>query len=290
MPSLNEKFSRALDRAKAGREFKDKAELEEFLNQFIGKNIDELVESQELGPEDQALELVDQAGEAHSQAEALDLLRRAVEVDPKYCEARVQLAQWKSRSDGELIRRLDEAIADEADRVGEAYFKKQKGAFWGFHETRPYMRACFGRATILLAMGRLEEAQKALRTLILLNKQDNQGVRMALGPLCLRRGDLKAYRALRNKFKKTMDLELAWSDVLEALLQGNAEKAAALRAEARAENGYLEAYLIGHRKLPKHLPASYTWESPKQAICAAVHLIPAWAAHPEALAWLKRTR
>lgn len=126
--------------------------------------------------------------------------------------------------------------------------------------------------------------------MIQLNKHDNQGVRMVLGPLCLRRGDLKAYRALRNKFKGTGDLELLWGDVLEAYLLGDMDRATKARAAAREANGYMEAYLLGHRKLPKQMPASYTWKSPEHAVCAALHLIPAWAAHPPAMAWLRAAR
>ena len=290
MSTLSDKFNRALSRSMAGKEFENRAELQAFLNQFIGRNIDDLVASQELSPADQAMERVDLAMEAESEAEALGHLREALRLDPKCCEARIHLAQWESRSDTELLRRLEEAISDEKERLGPDCFKENKGHFWGMHETRPYMRACLDRALALMVAGRLDEAQKALRDLILLNRHDNQGVRMILGPLCLRRGDLKAYRALRNKFKGVPDLELLWGDVLEAFLLGDLEAAGARRRAAREENGYLEAYLRGHRNLPKRRPGSYTWKNPEHAVSAAVHLVPAWAAHPQAVAWLNRAK
>lgn len=290
MSELTEKFFRAMDRARQGRQFKDEAEMQAFMNSFVGANIDDLVASQEMSPEDRAMEWVDQAGEARTREQAVECLRKALEADPGCCEAKIRLARLESRSDAERLLRLEEAIASEEGRLGPVFFKEEKGHFWGMTESRPYMRACADRAWLLLDLGHLAEAQKAFRTLIQLNKHDNQGIRMILGPLCLRRGDLKAYRALRNKFKRTPDLELLWGDVLEAFLLDDLDRAVEARVLAREGNGYLEAYLLGHRKLPKQLPASYTWKSPEQAACAASHLIPAWATHPKALGWLKATR
>lgn len=290
MSEPTEKFFRALSREMQGHDFKDEAEMKAFMDRFVGANINDLIAAQGLGPEDRAMEWVDQAGEARTRDEAVTWLRKALEVDPGCCEAKVRLAALESRDPLERIGRLEEAIAAEEARLGAPFFKEEKGHFWGMTETRPYMRACLDRALLLMDLGRLDEAQKAMRALIQLNTHDNQGVRMLLGPLCLRRGDLKAYRALRNKFKKAPDLELLWGDVLEAFLLEELDRAAQARTLARAENGHLEAYLLGHRKLPKQLPVSYTWKSPEQAACAASHLIPAWAAHPKALGWLKATR
>lgn len=290
MTQLTEKFFRALNRAMEGRTFKDQAEMQAFMNSFVGTNIDELAAAQELSPEDQAMEWVDRAIGAQSMDEAVQCLHQALRLDPGCCEAKVRLIHLESRTPLERLTRLEEAIAAEEARLGPSVFTEDKGHFWGLSETRPYMRACFDRAVVYLESGRLEEAQKAFRAMILLNKHDNQGVRMVLGPLCLRRGDLKAYRALRNKFKRVPDLELMWGDVLEAFLLGDMDRATQARALARAENGYMEAYLLGHRQLPRRMPGSYTWKSPEQAACAAFHLVPAWAAHPKALDWLKAVR
>lgn len=290
MSELTEKFFRAMDRAMQGRQFKDEAEMQAFMNSFVGANVDDLVASQEMSPEDRAMEWVDQAGEARTREQAVEWLRKALEADPGCCEAKIRLARLESRTSEEHIQRLEEAIASEEARLGPVFFKEERGHFWGMTESRPYMRACADRAWLLLELGRLVEAQKAFRALIQLNKHDNQGIRMILGPLCLRLGDLKAYRVLRNKFKGVPDLELLWGDVLESFLLGDLDRAAEARGLAREGNGYLEAYLLGHRKLPKQLPVSYTWRSPEQAACAASHLIPAWAAHPKALEWLRATR
>jgi tetratricopeptide (TPR) repeat protein len=287
MNTLSEKLFRAMDRAKGNRDFKDEAELQTFMNQFVGKNIDELVAGQQLAPEDQAQEWALDAQEAPSEAAALDLLERALALDPGCCDALVQLAFLKYTTAAELIRRLGEAAALEEARLGKAFFKEHKGHFWGFHETRPFMRALYCQAETLFAAGRLEEAKKIFTRMIQLNPGDNQGVRAPLGPLTLLLGDLKGYRVLRNKFKGSADLELLWCDVLEAFLMGILPDAALRYERALAANGYMPAYLKGHRKLPRHLPDSYEFGSPEEAIGAAYHLLPAWNAYPKARRWLE---
>jgi hypothetical protein len=105
----------------------------------------------------------------------------------------------------------------------------------------------------------------------------------------------KLFRAMDRarqgrEFKGAADLELLWGDVLEAILLGEEQRATEACSMARQKNGYLEAYLLGRRKLPKQSPESYTWGSSEQAACAAFRLVPAWAAHPTAVAWLKARR
>lgn len=290
MNRLSEKMFRALDKALEGKSFKDDAELNAFMAQFAGRNIDELAEELGQNDQDRAMDLVEAAEEAESVEEASGLLRQALALDPTCCDALVGLAHLESRTRQELLQCLEGAIASEKARLGEACFKENKGHFWGFHETRPYMRACLDRAMLLQGMGDLAAAQKAYRDLILLNKNDNQGVRLLLGPLCLQRGDLKAYRALRNKFKRTEDLELLWCDVLESFLLGFQQDALAAFQAAVDHNGHLKAYLLRHRSLPRTRPAGYTWGSREHAVSAAFNLVPAWQVHPAALAWLKGLR
>ena len=45
MSDLSEKLFRVIDKAMEGREFKDKAEMQAFMNQFVGANIDALAVS-----------------------------------------------------------------------------------------------------------------------------------------------------------------------------------------------------------------------------------------------------
>lgn len=290
MSILSERFNRALSRAKAGHEFKDMAEAQAFMNQFVGVKVDDLVASQNLSVEDKAQELAFDAMESSDFDEAHRLFQEAVALDSACCDGLCGLAAMDSNNFKELKDRLEAIVANEKVRLGPGVFKEQKGRFWGIVETRPYMRALFQLAETLNAGGYLLEAKKHYAAMIQLNRRDNQGVRQIYGPLCLRLGDLKAFLIFRKKFKHSDDPELLWSDVLAAFLAGDEAGAADAVRKARESNGFVQAYLLGHRNLPRQLPEMYSLGSREQAIIAARYLLPPWQAHPASLAWLAKQR
>lgn len=59
---------------------------------------------------------------------------------------------------------------------------------WGHLSNRPFLRACHGRALMLMEPGRVIEAGEALAELLRFNPDDNQGVRYLLPDLLLRSG------------------------------------------------------------------------------------------------------
>ena len=69
---------------------------------------------------------------------------------------------------------------EEAKRVRIQGFKQYAGHFWGFLETRPYMRARAGLAGTLLKLGDIDGAVGHYRDMLKLNPNDNQGIRYVL--------------------------------------------------------------------------------------------------------------
>jgi len=104
-----------------------------------------------------------------------------------------QLAVLRHRPLGQEdeIEVLRKIVVVAQRRLGSNAFEEYAGAFWGFHETRPYMRARSQLATSLQSAGRIEAAIVELEAMLELNPRDNQGVRYALLPcyLSLRRLD-----------------------------------------------------------------------------------------------------
>jgi hypothetical protein len=80
----------------------------------------------------------------------------------------------------------------------------------------------------------------------------------------------------------------AWSRVLAALLRNDEARAVEALADARRQNGFIEAYLLGHRRVPKDRPERYQLGSREEAESYAAELVSAWSAHPGALKWLAR--
>ncbi|HAV63793.1 MAG TPA: hypothetical protein DCY13_15690, partial [Verrucomicrobiales bacterium] len=190
----------------------------------------------------------------------------------------------------ERIEVLRDIVAAGARRLGRKAFKELVPQFWGFIETRPYMRAREALAGALLEAGRLDEAAAEYAEMLTLNENDNQGVRYELLPVLLAQSRLDEARALMERYQDDCgwSVVFAWGRVLERFLSGDEAAATRALAVARKQNRHMEAYLKGSRKLPANLPGSYTPGSREEALCYADVLMTAWKAQPEALAWLSR--
>ena len=68
--------------------------------------------------------------------------------------------------------------------LGPQAFKEYAGHFWGFLETRPYMRARAGLAGALLKLGDVDGAIDHFRDMLRLNPNDNQGIRYLCSAAC----------------------------------------------------------------------------------------------------------
>lgn len=245
-----------------------------------------------LGPnkrsnEQRAQELVYDAWEAPTAERGLRLVQQALELDAENVDALLMMADAAGFKGDERMEVLRGIVAAGAKRLGKKAFQELVPHFWGFHETRPYMRARERLAEELRAAGRLEEAIKEYDEMLALNENDNQGVRYHLLPSLLALGRLEAAQALMNRYKDECEWNVvfAWGRVLERVLSGDAAAGKAL-AVARKQNAHMEAYLKGHRKLPKNLPGSYSPGSKEEALCFAEPLLMAWTRHPDSQAWL----
>ena len=238
--------------------------------------------------EARAQELVYDAMEASTWERRLRLVRQALELDPENVDALLMLEGASDFKGEERIEALRGIVAAGAKRLGKKAFKELVPHFWGFHETRPYMRARQALASALHEAGRLDEAAQEWTEMLALNENDNQGVRYELLPTLLARGRLDESRALMERFKDEGEWSVvfAWSRVLERHLSGDDAAATKALAVARKQNPHMEAYLKGRRKLPKNLPGSYSPGSKEEALCYAAVLMAAWKAHPVAVAWL----
>ena len=80
--------------------------------------------------------------------------------------------------------------------LGPQGFKEYAGHFWGFLETRPYMRARAGLASTLVQLGDVEGALAHYRDMLKLNPNDNQGIRYVLAGCLLKQDNYSALKEL----------------------------------------------------------------------------------------------
>ena len=143
----------------------------------------------------QAQDLIYDAWEEANSRARITLARKALSISPLCADAFSLLAEEaKSAANSQdLYARALEA-AELA--LGPAAFQEYVGHFWGFLETRPYMRAKAGLAITLRQLGDDEAAIRHYREMLKLNPNDNQGIRHALAACLLQRGEEAALKEL----------------------------------------------------------------------------------------------
>ena len=196
------------------------------------------------------------AGEAATPAEARDLYRRGLEA-------------------GELA-------------LGADGFEEYGGQFWGFLETRPYMRARHGLALALQELGEEEAAREHYRAMLELNPNDNQGVRYLLLASLLRCGDLAGAKALLASYPDEWSPQWLYTRTLLAYRDGHAIDAATLDLvrEACSANQHVPAILAGTRPPVLTQTGYITMGGPDEATDYAREFGQAWKDTPGAVDWL----
>ncbi|MBY0332651.1 MAG: tetratricopeptide repeat protein, partial [Acetobacteraceae bacterium] len=181
-----------------------------------------------------------------------------------------------------------QAVAAGTLAVGPLGFLDMEGEFWGYLETRPYMRARAGLAQELWRQGRHDAAIGELQDLLRLNPNDNQGLRYRLLGWLLELGHDVAAAALHARYDGDGYAGWLYGAALLAFRRNGGDSAAARQSlrDALAGNPHLGPLLAGTVPMPKRLPEAYSPGEASEAQVAWREMQPAWAATPGALAWL----
>lgn len=253
------------------------------------RSIEWAMASKSNDPSAKAQDLFYEAMDAPTDEKELALLEKALKLDSGNVDVLLALMRHERLSDAEAIEFLQQLVKLAETRLGPKAFKEFAGAFWGFHETRPYMRVRQMLAEHLRGAGRLEEAIGEWQAMLELNPGDNQGVRYGLLCALLRLSRLEEARKLFEKYPEEFEFNaaFAWGRVLERFLSNDRAGVSAALAAARKQNPHMQVYVKGHRALPRELPQAYAPGSKDEALCFAKGLREAWEKHPAALKWLE---
>ena len=235
-----------------------------------------------------AQELVYNAWEANDPADACNLFEQALELDRSNVDAWLGLMQFTPLNQEERIDLLKKLVEMGAENLGKKAFKTDKGHFWGILETRPYMRARSQLAQALVEANRLDEAVLEHEGMLDLNPGDNQGIRYGLLALYLAQKRLEdAAKMFETYDEREYSAIFGWAYVLDRFLVGDITGAEEALKQTCERNPHTMAYFLGHRKLPKNMPGSYSMGSNEEAMIAYDILKIAWKKHPKAKKWLK---
>lgn len=238
---------------------------------------------------DAAQQIMYQAFEATSPKRQIALARKAIEKSPDCADAYVLLAEY-AESLTEALDLFEQGVAAGERALGRDGFEEYDGHFWGFLETRPYMRARAGLADSLWVAGRREEAAEHCREMLRLNPNDNQGIRYRLASMLL---DLERHDELDQLLKTYEEdgsAEWAYTHALLAFRrEGDSDGARAALKAATEVNQHVPDYLARVKPMPREAPDYITFGGEDEAICYAAQFLPAWKETPGAAAWLRNT-
>jgi len=266
------------------REFSGIQEMNEFLNKnFTGKKVPEREPST---PLEKAQDIVYQAFEVRGRRQII-MARKALEICQDCTDAYVLLAEHVIEVK-EAYDLYQQGVLAGERALGEKFFKKESGNFWGIIETRPYMRARWGMAQSLEAMRKYKEATEHYQEMLKLNPQDNQGVRHVLLLCLLRTHQDEKVEVLLKENKEDKALAI-WSYV-RALLsfrrKGNTAASRKHLDHAFSVNPHVAEYLLNEEDLPEGLPDGYSLGSKQEAVICADQLLDVWQETPGAIEWL----
>lgn len=183
-------------------------------------------------------------------------LRKAIEQDADCADARIELAdsdyqagRWK-----ECRRGYQELIEREERR-----WRGETPEWWGDSETRPLLRALYGRAMTEWQQGHFDRTAVDLQRIIGLNPVDNQGVRFLIPLVNLLADDdamaLKSFEEYeRNYPDDYCEPALLFGKALALWRASEDDKAEAAYRSAMVKNLYITPLLL---ELP--LPPTDIW-------------------------------
>ena len=198
---------------------------------------------------------------ARDPQESARLCREALQRYPDCVDALAMLAELECERTIDYVEGLRQAVEAGRRDLGAAFFKRERGYFWGLIETRPFMRAMAQLAFALLDWGtpeRIDEAIEVFEEMLELNPEDNQGVRDWLAGCYLARKRYGDAADLFGRYPEDWLAAPAWARVLLAFVTEGETRAIDLLGEVRDRNPHVEAYLTGHKRRSRARQGMYS--------------------------------
>ena len=235
---------------------------------------------------EKAQEIAFQAFEASSSKKRKTLALKALQHSEDCADAYSVLAE--DRDDlNEKIELYTKAVEAGKRAIGKKDFEELSGHFWGYIETRPFMRAKEMLASCLQSSGQEAAAIAHYQEMLELNPHDNQGIRHELIPALFRAKRDKELEKLFKQYKHDAFAQTYYTHALW-LFRKRGASATANRALRHAIelNPYVPKYLLGLLKMPKSLPDFMKLRSETEAAFYMDACGEDWQATPGALSWL----
>ena len=237
-------------------------------------------------PLDRAQELVYDAWDSTSPKQRIALAQKAIEVSPMCADAFNLLAEEGARTPDEALALYQLAVGAGNEALGPDGLNEYAGHFWGFLETRPYMRARAGLGKALWAIGNRDAAIENFKEMLKLNPGDNQGIRYVLAAKLLEMGNMDDLKALLAVHADDYSADIQYTRALIAFSEG-ADNAGDIAEEAWQTNKHVPAILSG-KKGPVQIGAYITRGGEDEASGYVKIFGGAWKRTPGAIERLRK--
>jgi tetratricopeptide (TPR) repeat protein len=287
-PFLIERLMREARRQMEDVDFASEKDFRASLPGFIEEGLgDQRLESLKSHPGELAQEFAFEAYEAENEEAALELVDKALLVDPQCVDALTIRAFVTSEDAGELIAALEHAATCGENNLGEDFFAEFMGDFWPMVEARPYLRTIKQLAEVLWNVGRRFDAVAHYENLIDLDPADHMGNATLLLGYYLSMGEVQRSWDLLEEYDDESTAVFNWAWVLLFLMTGDEEAARDALGHAMECNPHVAVLLVGMGAEPEdELPPRVVPGSEQEAYLCLDILGEAWEMWGAAQWWL----
>lgn len=284
MSKEHEKLMTDLHRLLETREFKNEKELSEFMQGLIGKEIPSFPKDV-LNVKEQAQDLVYEAYNL-TPTKAKAKINQALQLDPNCIEA----YEFLGATHNSLIKAceyLEKGIAIGRKQFGGKYLKENRGFFWVLHETRPFMRCLQLYSECLYEMNRIHDSVSILEEMIVLNPNDNQGIRDQLMLYLLELNEDKKFLKYKKIFQDENRAFPLFNEALFAFKnEGESDNSNMLLLKALKKNKFVAKKLLSHKQV-RFIDDHYGIGDENEADFYASYAQGIWERTQGAKTWLK---
>jgi len=218
------------------------------------------------------------------------LAHKALAISPLCADAYVLLAEEEAKSAEEALEYYRKGVEAGEKALGTKGFRQFAGHFWGFLETRPYMRARAGLATTLSMLGEVGAAISNYQDMLRLNPNDNQGIRYVLAACLMRSGDTEALKKLLKQYDEDGSALWLYTQALVAFRENDArdKRAEELAKRAWSANRHVPAALASTKKVKPSTNDYITMGGKDEAAHYVEEWGFDWLTTPGAVDWLTK--
>ena len=284
-PSARDDMMRDITRLLGRKQFDSIDDVKSFMErELMGKTLPHV---QPITDRERAEDLVSAARDEMSPAKARALATQALALDAYCVDAHLLLAEMSVTPPEALAHA--KAGVDAGGHVLNDRHAEEDLPFWFVDFGRRYLTAKLFLAELLWEMGDRPAAIEEARTILRLNKDDNQGVRYILLGWLMRAGSIADIDALLAEYDERVIATWAFSKALHAYRTRGVVNASddALRVALRA-NAHVAPMLLGKSELPDELPGSFTVGGRDEAATYVSSALSMWFETPGAIDWLAR--